>query len=243
MPQQKDAQVSEARRLFWRAGHFCVEEAGELDWLNRIPPMHTLARYPVREAGLKRQDGSRAFTLIELLTVISIIAILSAITFGVIKGVNERAAIGQAKAELSSLALALEAYKGQYGDYPRAGNSATLDTTASTTSNQSGVFFNSLMGKLGPTGVAIDGKTFVDVTRLNLSSATVLPKPGDKTPVANAFIDPWGRFYVYAYAAGWTTYRLLSVGPDGKVGDSFNTTTGAVTSSSTDGADNIYANK
>ncbi|HSI07445.1 MAG: prepilin-type N-terminal cleavage/methylation domain-containing protein [Rariglobus sp.] len=204
--------------------------------------MHTLARPPVREARLNGQARLRAFTLIELLTVIGIIAILAAITFGVVKGVNERAAISQAKVELASLSLALESYKGQYGDYPRSGTSATLESTASAT-NQAGKFFNALLGKLGPTGVAIDRKAFVEVSRLNLSSTTALPKPGDTTSMDNAFIDPWGRFYIYAYGAGWTTYRLLSVGPDGKMGDSFNSTTGIVTSASVDGADNIYANK
>lgn len=211
--------------------------------MSRIPPMHTLARPPVREARLKRKAALRAFTLIELLTVIAIIAILAAITFGVIKGVNERAAIGQAKAELSSLALALESYKGQYGDYPRSGTSAALESTASAT-NQAGKFFNALLGKLGPTGAAIDRKAFVDVSKLNLSSATALPKPGNTTSVDNAFIDPWGRFYIYAYGVGWTTYRLLSVGPDGKMGDTFSAT-GVVTpgTAANGGADNIYANQ
>ena len=102
--------------------------------MSRIPPMHTLARPPVREARLKRKAALRAFTLIELLTVIAIIAILAAITFGVIKGVNERAAISQAKAELSSIAQALEAYKLQYGDYPQAGSSVA-SPTATTVAN------------------------------------------------------------------------------------------------------------
>ena len=206
--------------------------------------MHTLARPPVREARLNSQARLRAFTLIELLTVIGIIAILAAITFGVVKGVNERAAIGQAKSELASLSQALEAYKLQYGDYPRAGGSATLESTASATS-QSGKFFNALMGKLGPgtSPAAINGKVFIDSTKLSLSSSTVLPTRTDTNSVANAILDPWGRFYIYAYAAGWNTYRLLSVGPDGKMGDTFNPTTGVVTVSATDGADNIYANK
>jgi prepilin-type N-terminal cleavage/methylation domain-containing protein len=198
---------------------------------------HPLARPLVREL---RNESQRAFTLIELLAVIGIIAILSAITFGIVKGVNERAAIGQAKAELASLAQSLEEYKRQYGDYPRVGTSATPETTAST-GGQSGKFFNSLFGKLGPAGAPIDAKVFIEATKFSLSVAT-LPTGGNTTPVANAFLDPWGRFYVYAYASGWSTYQLLSAGPDGKILDAFDPSTGVVTPSTTD-LDNIYANR
>jgi prepilin-type N-terminal cleavage/methylation domain-containing protein len=206
--------------------------------------MHTLARHPAREARLNRQAGNRAFTLIELLTVIAIIAILAAITFGVIKGVNERAAIGQAKAELASLAQALESYKMQYGDYPQASDSNVVETTVAK-SSQAGKLFNALMGKLGPAGANIDGRVFVDASRLSISSATGLPTTGNTTSVDNAFLDPWGRFYVYAYKAGWITYRLASAGPDGKLGDTFNATTGVVSAATAanGGADNIYANQ
>jgi prepilin-type N-terminal cleavage/methylation domain-containing protein len=238
----RSCEISES--LFSVSDHFYIEERGELDWSRRIPLMLTLARPPVREARLNaRQAANRAFTLIELLTVIGIIAILAAITFGVVKGVNERAAIGQAKAELSFLSQALEAYKLQYGSYPQAGSSSSLLTTA-TTSNQSGILFNALMGKLGPKGAPVNGKVFVEASKLSLSSATTLPSPTDTVSVANAFLDPWGRQYVYGYASGWFKYNLLSVGPDGKVGDTFNAASGAVTSDTANGgADNLYANK
>jgi general secretion pathway protein G len=231
--------------FFSGSPYFCVEEAGELDWL-AVYPMHTLARLPAREARLNRQAGKRAFTLIELLTVIAIIAILAAITFGVVKGVNERAAIGQAKGELASLSQALELYKMQYGDYPRVGTSNAVEaSTAVTATSQAGKFFNALMGKVGPKGDPINGRTFVDASRFSLLSATAFPTAGNTTSVINAFIDPWGRSYVYAYAAGWTTYRLASPGPDGKLADTFNATTGMVTvaTAANGGADNIYANQ
>lgn len=203
---------------------------------------HSLARPPVRGALPSARESVHAFTLIELLAVITIIAILSAITFGIVKGVNERAARGQAKTELAVLAQALEQYKQQYGDYPQVGTSNAVETTASATS-QSGKFFNSLFGKLGPTGAPIDGKVYIqDASKFTLSDSTKLPTSGNTTPVANAFLDPWGRFYVYAYKSGWTTYRLLSAGSDGKVGDTFDATTGAITPA-TYGPDNIYANR
>ena len=190
--------------------------------------MHTLARYPVREARLNRQAGKRAFTLIELLTVIGIIAILAAITFGVIKGVNERAAIGQAKTEMAVLAQALEAYKLQYGDYPRTGLGAVVPSTSTAlaATHTQALLFNALVGKLGPklsnateiTASAINGKKFVELSKLSLET-TNLPDTTSTTAVLNCFLDPWGRRYMYYYdstSAGWRlpSYILFSVGPD-----------------------------
>jgi prepilin-type N-terminal cleavage/methylation domain-containing protein len=54
-----------------------------------------------------RPPGRRAFTLIELLTVIAIIAILASIAFGVMSGVKKRAAAQRARADLAVLAQAL----------------------------------------------------------------------------------------------------------------------------------------
>ena len=188
------------------------------------------ARPPVRDRRLNRQERERAFTLIELLVVIGIIAILSAITLGVVKGVNERAAIGQAKTELAALAQALEGYKRQYGDYPQT-------TTAS-------VFLQSLIGKTWPTGSPMLGKQFIEITKFTTSA--------DPFSVTTATLqDPWGRDYLYYYyTLGTPTitmrgYVLFSRGPD-------NAFTAPLTSGATGGnaqltaannLDNIYSNQ
>ena len=216
--------------------------------------MHTLARFPAREARLKCQVGNRAFTLIELLTVIAIIAILAGITLGVIKGVNERSAIGRAKAELSVLSQALEAYKLQYGDYPRVGmNAALADTTAALNSSHTQtLLFNALAGKLGPklssakeiTDSAINGKSFVELARFSLET-TNLPSSAGTASVLNCFIDPWGRRYMYYYAPGPTWrhqgYILFSAGPDA-TGETA-PTVAMIDTTTASNLDNIYANK
>ena len=218
----------------------------------RPPPMFTRARPPVREARLQSQAPARAFTLIELLTVISIIAILSAISLNVVKGVKERSSVGLAKAEMAALSQALEMYKLQYGDYPQTGMSADTVAIPATTPSSSNVqyrFFNALAGKYGPTLASItSGKCFVDLARFSLFSkeAVDMPTPTGSTPVANAFLDPWGQTYVYYYktagSSTWTspTYVLFSVGPDGINTDP--TTAGVVTYDDANNLDNIYAN-
>jgi len=223
--------------------------------------MFTLARPPVREDRLLSQAPARAFTLIELLTVISIIGILSAISLNVVKGVKERSSVGLAKAELAALSQALEMYKLQYGDYPRAAgaNLAASTTTASATDGP-GVLFNSLVGKLGPysfstnSAAALNGKVFVDIARLTLQVPTSLPSTTNTTSVANAFVDPWGNRYLYYYKTGtsaqWNTtpsYVLMSVGmddaPTGVDTAPTVTTAGVVTPNATYGNNDIYANK
>ena len=200
----------------------------------------------VRRTACSRTRSS-GFTLIELLTVIAIIAILSAITFGIIKGVNENSARAQAQAELSSLSVALEAYKRQYGDYPQTGSGTVTPTSTATSSSVQGLLFNALMGKVGPKLDPIDSKVFVDPGKLSLQSDN-LPTRGNTTAVANAFVDPWGRLYTYCYRAkGDTTvwenpsYVLYSTGPDGKETKPGND--GKVDIKDANNLDNLYANQ
>jgi prepilin-type N-terminal cleavage/methylation domain-containing protein len=59
-----------------------------------------------------------AFTLMELLIVISIIAILAALIFPVGAALKNKAALNKAKAEVKQVAELIEQYKLQYGYYP-----------------------------------------------------------------------------------------------------------------------------
>jgi prepilin-type N-terminal cleavage/methylation domain-containing protein len=67
---------------------------------------------------LKAAQGTRAFTLVELLVVISIIGIIAALTVGVIKGASRKRDESAAKAQLAKIETALEDYKKKFGTYP-----------------------------------------------------------------------------------------------------------------------------
>jgi len=60
----------------------------------------------------------RAFTLIELLTVVVIIGILASLTVGVAGIASRRSKISRAQAELARLDLAIREYKARFGYYP-----------------------------------------------------------------------------------------------------------------------------
>lgn len=218
-------------------------------------------------ATIRRTPSGGGFTLVELLTVIAIMAILISFTFGMVRGVKQRAAISRARAELAALAQALEDYKRHYGDYPQTGaaQQATpaVSGTIGTTTAQA-LLFNALTGVYTPTNFStrINGPMFVTVARFALErelTATTFAIPTGTPPakplVANCFLDPWGNRYLYYYKSPlvpgrpatntWraSAYVLYSAGPDGQQTPP-NPGTGLFTGTTqTTGtnADNIYA--
>ena len=66
---------------------------------------------------------TNGFTFIELLVVVAIIAILSAIIIANVSNVRTKARDAQRIVNLEQVALALETYKSNYGTYPNPGGS------------------------------------------------------------------------------------------------------------------------
>jgi prepilin-type N-terminal cleavage/methylation domain-containing protein len=176
----------------------------------------------VRTTGRDTRAGSRAFTLLELMIVLSILAILASLTLVVGRSVSERSKVSQAKAEMAVLAAALEQYKQQYGDYPWTpdGTDGGLDMEGGA------ILFNALCGNLGPQAkvkLSTKGRTFVELSRFTLdyTDDDHLPHPIETTLRTNWFNDPWGRWYYYRYRrsandGAWKSkgFLLYSHGPD-----------------------------
>ena len=141
-----------------------------------------------------------ALTLVELLAVIAIMGVLAAITFGLARGVQERAGIGKARVEIAAIAQALEGYRVKYGDYPQTSSAATM--------------LQCLIGRLGPTGVALTDKPLIEMSRFSTVNDS-----DPLTSTAAVLMDPFGRSYNYAYktSGSWKnpSFVLYSTGPDG----------------------------
>ncbi|CAN5479113.1 hypothetical protein BH09SUM1_BH09SUM1_10200 [soil metagenome] len=75
--------------------------------------------------------GMRAFTLIELLIVVAIIAILAAIAVPNVLEAQTRAKVARAKADMRSLATALESYAVDHNHYPWPGDDAGVTLPSS----------------------------------------------------------------------------------------------------------------
>src|SRR5439155_19491293 len=69
----------------------------------------------------------RAFTIIELLVVITIIIILGSLILSTVGYVQKKGARSRAEAEIAAMSAALESYKADNGIYPR-GNAADPTT-------------------------------------------------------------------------------------------------------------------
>ena len=127
------------------------------------------------------KNKKNAFTLVELLVVISIIAFLSAVILGVFNDAREKAKIARAKAELREIrnAIALletDTGKWLFGCRPLV----TSDTELLLNNPQSGLMTRPVQGATGDSC----GWTSSEVTSWNGSYIT--------TP-----IDPWGRSYIW----------------------------------------------
>ena len=68
---------------------------------------------------MKIQTTPVAFTLIEMLTVMAVIAVLASLVVSVNAFAHKKAALVRAEAEIKTISAACESYKGDFGNYPR----------------------------------------------------------------------------------------------------------------------------
>ena len=142
-----------------------------------------------------------AFTLLEILTVIAIIAVLASLTFGGMSYYGEKMKYSRTEVLIASIERALEDYKSDNGSYP-SGNIGDL--------------FNALYG---------DG-TNVYLATLNPELKGKQRNVSESEPYL--IVDAWGKVLRYRHnknnmANPKQDYDLISLGPNG-VGDYGSTT-------------------
>lgn len=97
---------------------------------------------PVRE----RTRRLRAFTLVELLTVIAIIAILTAILVPTLAGARTAANRARTRVQFGQWAMAIEAFRQEYGCYPEFDGSNKVNGGASSAAAEEHRFHDLLAG-------------------------------------------------------------------------------------------------
>src|ERR1700686_5060813 len=105
-----------------------------------------------------RLPSRNAFTLIELLIVISIIIILMGLLFPAFRGAQDQAKKVQAKNDLTQIVTAVNAYYTEYGKYPPV---ATDDDAAITNNAE---LFNILRGLSSGTANDANPRQIVFIT-------------------------------------------------------------------------------
>jgi len=144
-----------------------------------------------------------SFTIIELLTVIAIIAILLGILLAAMSGVMRTAGRDRARSEIQAMSAALESYKADNGIYPTppagTGFNTTNDYTADSTATaglgyqaSSAFLFEQLTGTTNYGQLPLTGtKSYMTFKSSQL---------GNDTPTSGSPIyirDPFGNSYGY----------------------------------------------
>jgi prepilin-type N-terminal cleavage/methylation domain-containing protein len=132
--------------------------------------------------------SSAAFTLIELLAVITVIGILAGLTLGAAGAVRRHGATSTAKAEVAALQAACDRYFADNNTYP-IGTASPTNVTAPAGAT---ILFTNLLGSATLTNAPTSKRYFE-------------PKPAMVS--SNYFIDPWG--YAYGYNSDGTNAPLI----------------------------------
>src|SRR6266571_3629470 len=158
------------------------------------PRQNTLPGKSSRSRGRDRQHAraralprkQHAFTLLELLIVIAIIAILVGLLFPAFKAVQNQAKKTQAKNDLTQIVNAVNAFYTEYGKYPVATNDNTI-------SNNADLFYSLRAVSAGANlNNAVNTRQIVFINPPNVKD-TANPRSGIGSN--GQYYDPWGTPY------------------------------------------------
>jgi len=145
---------------------------------------------------MQRHSDERAFTLIEILVVMTLIAILMGIGYPAFTSVMESARKTQAKNEEQQIVAAVNAFYTDYGKYPIV----TADTTLTgTTAPSNGDLFFSLRAVAQGANALVNGVPAVNPRSIvfiqpPVSKDQTNPRSGIRT-LTSIWYDPWGSPY------------------------------------------------
>ena len=149
----------------------------------------------------RAKAGHSAFTIMELLVVITIIIILGGLILGTSGYVQKKGARSRAEAEIAAISAACESYKADNGTYPRDLTNHTTDNLDPRTSadptryrDASRSLYDELFGAISGSRTATAGKKTYFVFRTNMLS------PTDQAQNVQYIRDPFGNSYGYSTA-------------------------------------------
>ena len=157
-------------------------------------------------------SSKSAFTLIEMLTVMAVIAILASLIVGIQAFAQKKAALTRASGEMQTMATACQAYKADEGGFPRDIKGENSDTDALDPrvdgdptnlkyQKASLYLYKKLTGDENATGKKGDGKSYCEFIPSQLQK--------DASGAVKFIRDPFGNSYGYSTAGATMeeTYR------------------------------------
>jgi prepilin-type N-terminal cleavage/methylation domain-containing protein len=165
----------------------------------------------------RRKSAQSGFTLIELMTVISLIVILMGITVGILRYANTKSSREKARAEVAAFAGAAESYKSEWAAYPRSGETDAISSYDSLGEEQyaasSLAFYKLVAGDMDANGVPDRSEGVLNPAPEYMAFKTSqLARAGDRIRYIR---DPWDRPSAPS-SYGYATKRalLLEAGSD-----------------------------
>jgi len=166
----------------------------------------------------QRSAKPPAFTLVELLVVMTIVAILAGLVLSTAGYVQKKAARSRAEAEIKAMEAAMESYKADNGIYPTATATESLKATVPTPAtyvSASKELYKALSGDLDGNGQKSSANTEKDVKQYMEFRKEML---SGSAGVANSYyvLDPFGYSYGFSSGTGavynTATFDLWSTG-------------------------------
>ena len=187
-----------------------------------------------------QSKSSRGFTLLELLIVVSIIALLSAALYPVFGYFRTRARAAQARRTMDTISMAMEDYRKDFNAYPPDSGGGVSDNNGSQ------------MIAIFLTRVFIPDSTKSEMQygpylKIQESQLTDADGKASKESMDRVFLSPLGGAYKYSILKDTINgqekevgYVLVDPGIDKKLGGDINKTTGFDISDPKAAADNIF---
>ncbi len=140
---------------------------------------------------------TQAFTILELLVVITIIIVLAGLILSTVGYVQKKGARSRAEAEIAAMSAALESYKADNGIYPSNTDTNDLDPTTSLDPTSSSYAKSSLYLYKQISGDTDANRVAEVKSYFAFKPNMLLPPPPSTNPVTG-IRDPFGNSYGYS---------------------------------------------
>ncbi len=162
-----------------------------------------------------------AFTVIEMLIVISVISILAGILLPAIHSAQKKAKIAKTQAVIDSITIALKQYQTDFGAYP----SADIPGVSGETSAECAYYYTAATFVAGENSNEISAGPYMEFRqkdRKSTSRTADLLGDGTSNDTLYQVIDSWGNPLIYTQPGtnNSSSFDLYSYGPNGTAGGS-----------------------